>query len=339
MNDAEKTENQFTQEPAGHTQIEDALQENERHFRDVLETLTLIAVMLDSEGNISFCNDFLLDLTGWKREEVLGKSWFEIFLPPETRDQIKQSVLLKTIHTGELPVHHENTIITREGELRLVSWNNTILRDLQGNVIGMTSIGEDITERKRMEEALRESEIRLRHAMDNMLAGCQIIGFDWRYRYMNNAAAEQGRRGKEELLGRIMTEVYPGIEDEELFAVIKSCMEERTSHHTEGEFTFPDGAKGWFELRIQPVPEGVFILSVDITERRRAEQRARELAKERERIKILGNFMQTASQEFKTPLSTINARLHMLERVAEPEKRLAQSKVIREQITYIRDLG
>jgi len=68
-------------------------------------------------------------------------------------------------------------------------------------------------------------------------------------------------------------EVYPDIDKTQLFAILKQCMEERKSSFIENEFTYPDGSKGWFELSIQPVPEGLFILSNDITERKKAEEK------------------------------------------------------------------
>jgi PAS domain S-box-containing protein len=112
--------------------------------------------------------------------------------------------------------------------------------------------------------------------LDNMLEGCQIIGFDWRYRYVNHAAAAQGRQSREALLGRTMMEVYPGIEQTALFVALRRCLNERAAGKMENEFVFPDGSKGWFELSIEPVPEGLFILSIDITERVQAEAALRE---------------------------------------------------------------
>lgn len=131
-------------------------------------------------------------------------------------------------------------------------------------------------ERRKVEKALRASEHRFRSTLDNMMEGCQIIGFDWRYLYVNEALVNQGRQTKDELLGRTMMEWYPGIEDTELFVVMRRCMIERVPQHLENEFAFPDGSKGWFELSIQPVPEGIFILSMDITDRKRAEEALRE---------------------------------------------------------------
>jgi len=135
------------------------------------------------------------------------------------------------------------------------------------------------------EKLLRESELRLRNTLDNMMEGCQTIGFDWRYLYVNEAAARHGRRAASELLGRRILDVYPGIEKTRLFAALQECMNHRRSIHLENEFGFPDGGSSWFQLSIQSVPEGLFILSLDITERKKLEQEILDISElERRRL-------------------------------------------------------
>ncbi|HNN12185.1 MAG TPA: PAS domain S-box protein [Anaerolineales bacterium] len=142
----------------------------------------------------------------------------------------------------------------------------------------------DVTARKKVEEELRASEERFHRTLDDMLEGCQIIDFNWRYVYVNKAVSAQGRSTREDLLGRTMMEMYPGIETTELFTFLRTCMEQRTSRHFDNQFFFPDGSVGWYELSIQPVPEGLFILSIDITERKRVEE---ELRASEEKYKLL----------------------------------------------------
>jgi PAS domain S-box-containing protein len=110
-----------------------------------------------------------------------------------------------------------------------------------------------------------------RHVLDNLLEGCQVIDHQLRYVYVNATAAAHGRTTVEELLGRTMMEAYPGIETTPMFRVLRRCMEDRVPQVMENEFLYPDGSKRWFELRIEPVPEGVAILSMDIGDRKRAE--------------------------------------------------------------------
>ena len=112
----------------------------------------------------------------------------------------------------------------------------------------------------------------VRLSLDCLREGFQIIGFDWTYVYINPAAARHGRREPEDLIGKSIAEAYPGIERTRVFEPMRKCMAERTSYVLENEFTFPDGTRQWFELRIQPVPAGICIYSSDINDRKLREQ-------------------------------------------------------------------
>ena len=112
---------------------------------------------------------------------------------------------------------------------------------------------------------------------DDLREGCQIFDVDWHYLYINDAAARHGRQPKDQLLGRTLLECYPGVEKSAMFALLQRCMTERMTAQMENEFIYPDGSQAWFELRIQPVPQGLFVLSLDITERHRAEEQLRRL--------------------------------------------------------------
>src|SRR6267142_19212 len=81
----------------------------------------------------------------------------------------------------------------------------------------------------------------VRSALDSLRVGFQVIGFDWRYVYVNPAAAAHGQRTVGELSGRTMMKCYPGIEQTPMFAVLKRCMDDRSAGIFDNLFTFPDG--------------------------------------------------------------------------------------------------
>jgi PAS domain S-box-containing protein len=140
---------------------------------------------------------------------------------------------------------------------------------------------DDVTKRKKKEDALKKTENRLQISLDSMIEGCQIIDHNWRYLYVNEAVAKQGRKSKKELLGHTMMAAYPGIDRTEMFSHLRNCMTNRVPHQMHNEFVYPDGSKAWFELHMEPVPEGVLILSIDITKSKATEA---ELTKYRDRL-------------------------------------------------------
>jgi PAS domain S-box-containing protein len=121
-----------------------------------MDNAQLIGVMLDAEGKILFANPFLLRLAGWSSEEVLGKDWFGLFVPPDQSRDVKQ-VYDSLIQNTRAP-RYENEIITHRGERRQVAWNNLAMKDAASRIIGVASIGEDVTERKQLKGQLRQAQ-------------------------------------------------------------------------------------------------------------------------------------------------------------------------------------
>jgi diguanylate cyclase (GGDEF)-like protein/PAS domain S-box-containing protein len=131
--------------------LEAELRESESRFRGVLETVRSAAVTLDAAGRVTFANDALLALTGWTREEALGSDWFERFA---AEGPALRPAFARLLAGAPGPAHYENAVLTRAGERRLVAWDNTLLRDAAGAVVGTASIGRDVTEQRALERRL-----------------------------------------------------------------------------------------------------------------------------------------------------------------------------------------
>ncbi|HYA77398.1 MAG TPA: PAS domain S-box protein, partial [Verrucomicrobiae bacterium] len=220
------------------------------------------------------------EILGYSRDDIKGRNWFDSFLSKTKREDARRS--FHDMLSGTLcHVHSEHPIVTKHGEERIFNFHNLLVSDEKGNTIGVLSSGEEVTKLRRKERTLKEAENSLKISLDSMLEGCQIIDYDWRYIYVNEAAAKQGRKKKEELLGYTMMQVYLGIDRTKMFSHLRNCMTNRVPQQMDNEFTFPDGSKGWFELHMEPVPEGVLVLSIDITREKLAEE---EINKYRQRL-------------------------------------------------------
>ncbi len=260
---------------------EEALRESEEKLRAVFEVLPVGISILNDKKQIVDLNPALGKILDISLEGLLSGAYRArryirrdgTPMPPSEFPTMRAVEEQALVHDAEIGVVKEN------GE---TVWTSVSAAPLPG--MGAVAVTMDITERKRAEEALRESETRYHHVLDTMMEGCQIIDFDWRYAYVNPVVAAQGQRGQEELLNHTMMEMYPGIENTEMFAALRRCMETRTPERMENQFTFPNGSTGWFELSIQPAREGIFILSTDITERKRAEEK---LKRQNQRLKAL----------------------------------------------------
>jgi PAS domain S-box-containing protein len=138
-------------------QAQDELRENERRLREMLNNLELVSIMLDADGCLTYCNDYFLRLTGWERQEVLDRDYFELFVPEDIRAGTREK-FSKLI--ADLPEawHHENEIVTRAGQRRRLQWNNSVLRSATGEVIGTASIAEDVTDRKNLEKQMLRTQ-------------------------------------------------------------------------------------------------------------------------------------------------------------------------------------
>jgi len=152
-----------------------------------------------------------------------------------------------------------------------------------------------------------EHEKKYHDTLDNLLEGFQIIDFNWRYTYVNNAVVKQSKFSREELLGRTMMEVYPGIEDSELFKTMSLCMEARVYHEFENTFAWPDGSTGCFHLSIQPTEGGLTILSNDISDRKRSEKEKKEYTSALERVLFM------TSHNLRQPITQVHGLGNILE--------------------------
>ncbi|GMW00635.1 MAG: hypothetical protein AMXMBFR84_17720 [Candidatus Hydrogenedentota bacterium] len=243
-------------------------------FRSTFLSIADAVFTINAEGLVQQMNPAAERLTGWRLEEIHGKRLDNVIaiLDEDTRSPLPSPVF-HVLQVVKPSVAERAILITRQGIELPVARTASPIKTEDGVASGVVLNLRDQSSTRAAENALRMSEARFRTSLDAMLEGCQLIGSDWRYIYVNDVAVVQNRQPRDQLIGRTVHECFPGIEHTVVYAKMQQCMEERTAHNLETEFEFPDGQKGWFDVCIQPVPEGIFVLSLDISRRKRAEQR------------------------------------------------------------------
>ncbi|HEY9363275.1 MAG TPA: ATP-binding protein [Chitinophagaceae bacterium] len=165
----------------------------------------------------------------------------------------------------------------------------------------------------RVEEKTKEvigHEKQYRFLIENMQEGIQLIGFDWRYIFVNKAYRIQRGKPDEELIGQDLLKMNPQIENLEFFTLMQRCMKERLSAHIEHE-----NENGFFELSIQPVPRGLLILSMDITESKKYLQ---ELIKREAQLANAQQIAKLANWEWDITRGPVNPSPQMLNLLCLP---------------------
>jgi len=135
---------------------EEALRESEEQFRSLYHTAPLAYIIWDKNTHITDWNKKAEEVFGWSKKEVVGLNFFKFLIPEKDRPQVENVV--KNLMRGELLNQSINENLTKKGKTITCEWNNSILHDNHGNIIGAISLGLDITDRIKAEEELRESE-------------------------------------------------------------------------------------------------------------------------------------------------------------------------------------
>ncbi|HBO73988.1 MAG: hypothetical protein A2W97_10235 [Bacteroidetes bacterium GWE2_40_63] len=248
------------------------LHESQEEFRATLYSIGDGVITTDKLGRVKQLNPVAEKLTGWKENDARGRMLEEVFqiINEDTRNKV-ESPVIKVLKKGlVVGLANHTLLISKNGNELPIADSGAPIKNRNGNIVGVVMVFRDQTEEREQQKELIKKEERFHSTLDNMLEGCQILNRDWEYVYINRAAEIHNKRPKEELMGKRYMDMWPGIEQTEVFRQIKKCLDDKIPYQMENEFVFPDGKSGWFKLSIQSIPEGVFILSVDITERKKA---------------------------------------------------------------------
>ncbi len=260
---------------------EEELRKERNKAQKYLDVVGVILVVVNVTGEITLINKRGCEILGYEEKELIGKNWFKMCLPARSRKNV-QSIIPGLI-AGEMRPgeYNENPVVTKTGEERIIAWHNTLLRDEKGGVTGVLSSGEDITDHKRAEEALRESENKYRELVES--ANSIILRMDSQgtITFFNEFAQNFFGFKLSEIIGRnIVGTIVPesdssGRSMAELTSYI--ALDSVKYTNTEYENTKKNGGRVWVSWTTKLIRDDsgiikeILCIGNDISERKRAE--------------------------------------------------------------------
>jgi PAS domain S-box-containing protein len=148
-------------------QAEETLRASEAKYRELVENANSIILRLDTEGNVTFFNEFAQRFFGYTEEEILGKNVVGTIIPAtDSSGQDLTGIIEDIIRSSDRLVVNENENMRRDGERVWVAWTNKTILDDEGRISEILCIGTDIAERKQAEEALANANVQLEEAIE-----------------------------------------------------------------------------------------------------------------------------------------------------------------------------
>jgi PAS domain S-box-containing protein len=282
---------------------EEALRQSEEQYRALIEMAPDIIYLIAQDGSFIALNPAFQRLTGWSPAEWLGKPFMSLVHPDDLRMAVQQHL---QVLRGQTPPAYELRLRTRRGEYLVMEFRSTP-RIENGRVIGAFGIARDVTERKRMEEALRASEERYRNLIEN--AKDMIYTHDLHGRFTSiNAAGEQiTGYTRAEILHMTIADLVAPEHRDALYRLPTPRESSGAPTVMSLEIQTKDGRRVALEVSSRLIyegdaPVGVEGIARDVTERRELEAQLRQAQK----MEAIGRLAGGVAHDFNNLLTAIN---------------------------------
>jgi len=306
---------------------EDLIRDERDRAQLYLDIAGVMIVIVNSFGIVELINRKGCEILRYREEEIIGKHWFNHFLPVKSRDKVIASFQSVVAEGKDSKVYYENSVVTKGGSERLIAWHNSYLYDENGRATHVVSSGEDITDLKEAEKSLVESEKKYRSLVDNVPAVTYLSTIqEFSTIYISPQVEDILGISPDSFLSDPefwQKHLHPEDRDR-VIEEIRRSIETDTKFVSEYRFIDEKNEVIWLhdESRIIPNPNGEPYLYqgvlISITKRKQAEAEREELIVELEnKNSELERFTYTVSHDLKSPLITIAGFIGLVEEDAQ----------------------
>jgi two-component system cell cycle response regulator len=230
-----------------------------------------IILALDTKGKIVLINKKGHEILGYKTNEIIGKNWFDNFIPKDNVKELKK-VFSELIRGKTKSVeHYVNSIVTRKGDLKLIRWYNTILRDSSGNINAILSSGEDITDYKKAEQEIVQTKDYLQSIINSASEIIISVDKNLKVNLWNKTSELLTGLKQKQIIGKPIDKANIVVNFEELKLAINLILKEKTAKFDELVLITNRGDKKIIRCSLSAIKgnenqiKGALILGRDIT--------------------------------------------------------------------------
>jgi len=325
--------------------MQEELEREREKTEGYLNIAGIMLAVVNADENITLINKKGCKILGYNEGELIGRNWFDILIPGRIRGEVRG--VFRKLMDGNIKLveHYENPLLTKDGKERLIAFHNTVIRNPNGQIVGVLFSAEDITERKKAEEELEESRSHFQMLFNVMVDPVVIVDEKGEILEITNTVQEITGFKKEELLGKnfMRTNIVTARSKAILIKnLVKRMMGMKIAPY-EVEILTKDGKKIPIEVNAVKIdymrkPADMVVFR-DLTERKKVEKRIKEYvqeltvrneqlkvetekAKESDRLK--SEFLANMSHEIRTPLAAINGAAYLLDKgsLSEEQRKL-----------------
>ncbi|MHA1614832.1 MAG: PAS domain S-box protein [Candidatus Thorarchaeota archaeon] len=271
-------------------ETERALQESEAQYKALYDNLPDGLIRIDTDGKLTHCNDYIAELFGYAKEDIIGQQ-MEMFVHPDSLEDVRLKFVQSLVTESTLAEGFEAMGVRKDGSTLHFHLTSTIIQT-EGGVIGIQSLLRNITNMKQMRDELREREVKYRNLLNNLPQRIFYKDVNSVYQTVNSAYANDLGLSPEFFVGKTDSDLFPEEQALRFYSSDKRVLESGQFEEYEGSYTFNNNT---IEVHIVKAPArddddnivGILGIFWDITERKKIDDALRE-SEERLQLALKG---------------------------------------------------